>query len=155
MNFPILVQSTATAFSGVRWMADLPRGVYRKSLSDIQAFVTPLLAQDALQCSYDIFAMWGDIQNIVATSWRYRQISCTNKFSCLLDSNQLSSLAHIQLLVSEFVSITERAGGVLVYNIEKTVMDDLQSSMLLLMPISQNNNQKFVSEKRCDKNAGI
>ncbi|GBM13933.1 hypothetical protein AVEN_152366-1 [Araneus ventricosus] len=69
---------------------------------------------------------------------------------CWIQITQLSSLSHIQLLVPEFVSITEETGVVLVYNIEKTVVDDPQSSMLFI-PIPQNINWT----ERCDKNAGI
>ncbi|GBM29386.1 hypothetical protein AVEN_253908-1 [Araneus ventricosus] len=39
----------------------------------------PLLAQDSLQYSYDIFTMLCGIQNIVATSWKYPKISCANR----------------------------------------------------------------------------
>ncbi|GBM06684.1 hypothetical protein AVEN_190897-1 [Araneus ventricosus] len=52
-----------------------------------------LLAQDALQYSHDIVTMLCGIQNIVATSRRYRKIFCVNRvypFFTLFTGNKLS-----------------------------------------------------------------
>ncbi|GBM04620.1 hypothetical protein AVEN_75578-1 [Araneus ventricosus] len=49
--------------------------------------IQTILAQDALQHSYDIFTMLCDVQNIVEASWSYRKISCANRGRFALKQN--------------------------------------------------------------------